>query len=154
MIVPAGGTETGNLGQSMTSPKTTAAIPIAHIEAQIFVRNLLASRDFYVHRLGFSEVFIYGEPPFYAAVRRGPAQINLRPIGEPVFVGDIRERESLLSATPTLATTRETAALFAEFKASGIAFHQELQRKPWGAVDFILRDPDGNLIHFAGPADE
>jgi hypothetical protein len=32
-------------------------------------------------------------------------------------------------------------------------FFQTLRREPWGARDFILRDPDGNLLLFAGPAD-
>jgi hypothetical protein len=27
-----------------------------------------------------------------------------------------------------------------------------LKREPWGAHTFIVRDPDGNLLLFAGPA--
>jgi hypothetical protein len=27
-----------------------------------------------------------------------------------------------------------------------------LAKKPWGALDFIIRDIDGNLLLFAGPA--
>jgi len=26
---------------------------------------------------------------------------------------------------------------------------QRLKKQPWGAADFIVRGPDGNLVHFA-----
>jgi hypothetical protein len=42
--------------------------------------------------------------------------------------------------------------LYAEFAPTGVSFHQTLETQPWGAKDFIVRDPDGNLPHFAGPA--
>jgi hypothetical protein len=32
-------------------------------------------------------------------------------------------------------------------------FKQALERQPWGAANFIIKDPDGNLLLFAGPAD-
>jgi hypothetical protein len=28
-----------------------------------------------------------------------------------------------------------------------------LRKEPWGAETFIVKDPDGNLLLFAGPAD-
>ena len=43
-----------------------------------------------------------------------------------------------------------TIALF--LAAAGVAFAQPLKHEPWGARDFIVRDPDGNLVLFAGPA--
>jgi uncharacterized glyoxalase superfamily protein PhnB len=33
---------------------------------------------------------------------------------------------------------------------AGVEFHQPLKPEPWGARTFIVRDPDGNLILFAG----
>ena len=35
---------------------------------------------------------------------------------------------------------------------AGVAFHQPLKTEPWGARTFVVRDPDGNLLLFAGPA--
>jgi uncharacterized glyoxalase superfamily protein PhnB len=43
--------------------------------------------------------------------------------------------------------------LFREFQASGVDFFQKLKTEPWGARNFIVRDPDGNLVLFAGPGD-
>ena len=40
-----------------------------------------------------------------------------------------------------------------EFQAAGVPFFQTLRREPWGAKTFIVKDPDGNLLLFAGPAE-
>jgi uncharacterized glyoxalase superfamily protein PhnB len=122
-------------------------------EAQLFVADIQASCDFYSDKLGFTVAFVHGDPPFYGQVTRDQARLNLRVVGEPVFVGDVREREHLLSATLTVATTDEIKRLFLSYQAAGVRFSQALQKKPWGARTFIVLDPDGNLILFAGPAD-
>jgi len=122
-------------------------------EAQLFVADIKASCDFYADKLGFTVAFVYGDPPFYGQVTRDHARLNLRAVGEPVFVDDIREREHLLSASLTVATTDEIKQLFLSYQAAGVRFRQILKKEPWGARTFIVLDPDGNLILFAGPAD-
>jgi catechol 2,3-dioxygenase-like lactoylglutathione lyase family enzyme len=122
-------------------------------EAQLFVADIHASCDFYTHKLGFTVAFVYGDPPYYGQVTRDHARLNLRVVGEPVFAGDIREREHLLSASITVATTEEIKQLFLGYQAAGVPFQQTLKKEPWGARIFVVRDPDGNLILFAGPAD-
>jgi catechol 2,3-dioxygenase-like lactoylglutathione lyase family enzyme len=122
-------------------------------EAQLFVADIRASCDFYTEKLGFTGAFVYGDPPFYGQVTRDQARLNLREVSEPVFVGDIREREHLLSASLTLATTDEIKQLFLSYQAAGVRFHQTLKKEPWGARTFVVLDPDGNLILFAAPAD-
>lgn len=122
-------------------------------EAQLFVADIQASCDFYTEKLGFTIAFVYGDPPYCAQVARDHAQLNLRMVGESVFVGDIREREHLLSASLTLATTDEIEQLFLTYQAAGVRFRQPLKTEPWGARTFIVMDPDGNLILFAGPAE-
>jgi catechol 2,3-dioxygenase-like lactoylglutathione lyase family enzyme len=132
----------------------TAPQPILNsTEAQLFVADIEASCDFYAEKLGFTVAFVYGNPPFYGQVTRDHARLNLRVVGEPVFAGDIREREHLLSASLTVATADEIKLLFLDYQAAGVPFHQTLKKQPWGARTFIVRDPDGNLVLFAGPAD-
>jgi uncharacterized glyoxalase superfamily protein PhnB len=121
------------------------------IEAQIFVANIKSSCDFYTNKLGFAVAFVHGDPPFYGQVVRDQARINLRLVSEPVFAGDIRKREGLLSASITVAGTDEIKQLFLIYQAAGINFHQDLKKEPWGARTFIVSDPDENLILFAGP---
>ena len=135
-------------------PRQTMPRPILNsIEAQLFVANVETSCDFYTSQLGFAVSFAYGDPPFYGQVMRDKARLNLRLVSEPVFAGDIREREHLLSATITVATADEIKQLFLSYQATGVRFHQTLKKEPWGARTFVVMDPDGNLILFAGPAD-
>jgi catechol 2,3-dioxygenase-like lactoylglutathione lyase family enzyme len=121
-------------------------------EAQLFVGDIKASCDFYTDKLGFTVAFVYGDPPYYGQVTRDHARLNLRMVCEPVFT-DVREREHLLSASLTVATADEIKQLFLSYQAAGVPFHQTLKNEPWGARTFIVMDPDGNLILFAGPAD-
>jgi len=122
-------------------------------EAVIYVSDFQRAQDFYVSKLGFAVEFAYGDPPFYGLVKRDHARLCLRLVCEPVFAGDIREREQLLSAAFTVDTAAEIKALFREFQASGVDFLQKLKTEPWGARNFIVRDPDDNLVLFAGPGD-
>ena len=119
-------------------------------EAQLFVADIKASCDFYTGKLGFTVAFVYGDPPYYGQVTRDHARLNLRVVGEPVFMGDIREREHLLSASLTAASADQIQQLFSSYQAAGVHFSQALKKEPWGATTFIVRDPDGNLILFAG----
>ena len=138
-----------------TMPDTAAKpsdVTLNAAEPVLFVADIKASCDWFVSRLGFKVVFIYGEPPFYAQVRRDAAPINLRLVCEPVYVGDIREREELLAASMTVDSAAEIKRLFLQYQTAGIDFFRPLKQEPWGARNFIVRDPDGNLLLFAGPA--
>jgi uncharacterized glyoxalase superfamily protein PhnB len=140
--------------ETTDEPRQTTPRPILNsIEAQLFVANIETSCDFYTSQLGFAVSFAYGDPPFYGQVMRDKARLNLRLVSEPVFAGDIREREHLLSATITVATADEIKQLFLSYQATGVRFHQTLKKEPWGARTFVVVDPDENLILFAGPAD-
>jgi catechol 2,3-dioxygenase-like lactoylglutathione lyase family enzyme len=125
---------------------------LTRAEAQLFVADIKASCAFFTAKMGFEVVFTYGEPPFYGQVKRDNARLNLRMVCEPVFVGDIREREQLLAASLTVTSAAELRQLFVQYQAAGVDFLQTLKQEPWGARDFIVRDPDGNLLLFAGPA--
>jgi hypothetical protein len=134
---------------SRTQTKPT----ISATAAQLFVADIKASCGFFVEKLGFSIVFVYGEPPFYAQVRRDSGLINLRHMDRPVIDPELRDRESLLSSDMGVNTSEEIKQLFLEFQAKGVTFAQTLRKEPWGARTFIVKDQDGNLLLFAGPAE-
>ncbi len=136
-----------------TSTRATFRAVLNSIEAQLYVASVQNSSDFYTSKLGFAVAFAYGNPPFYGQVVRDSAKLNLRLVCEPVFAGDIRKRENLLSASITVATASELKQLFLDYQAAGVSFHQALKKEPWGARTFVVSDPDENLILFAGPAE-
>ena len=125
---------------------------LSSTEAQLYVADVKASCAFFISKLGFTVAFVYGDPPFYGQVYRDNARLNLRMVCEPVFVGDIREREHLLSASITVSNADQIKRLFIDFQSAGVRFHQTLKKEPWGAQTFTVIDSDGNLILFAGPA--
>ncbi len=134
--------------------QTTATLNypvLSSTEAQLYVADVKASCEFYTSKLGFAIAFVYGDPPFYGQVHRDNARLNLQMVRGPVFVGDIREREHLLSASITVSTADQIKQLFSDFQSAGAQFHQTLKKEPWGATTFVVTDPDGNLILFAGP---
>lgn len=130
-------TRTGTL----VMPILTAAEP------QLFVRDIAAASEFYSRKLGFSVAFIYGEPPFYAQVFRDGARLNFRQVDGTVLDAIRRATEQLLAATITL---EDAKPLFVEYQQAGVEFVQSLKSEPWGARTFVVRDPDGNLLLFAG----
>ncbi|WP_394689622.1 VOC family protein [Hoeflea sp.] len=145
--------KSGAHAMTTQSKQTTPRPLLSSTSAQLFVSDINASCDFFADKLGFAIDFVYGDPPFYGQVKRDKAQLALRMVCEPVFVDDVREREHLLSASITVDTASEIKQLYLDFQASGVDFHQTLKKEPWGARNFIVLDPDGNLILFAGPAD-
>jgi len=142
-------------GLSTTSRKVKPAASKARIvgsEPQLFVADIKRSCEFFCKKLGFSLVFSYGSPPYYAQVGRDVARLNLRCVEGPLIESMVRDREELLSVSMTVATADEIKLLFLEFQSAGVTFHQKLKKQPWGAKNFVVKDPDGNLLLFAGPA--
>jgi catechol 2,3-dioxygenase-like lactoylglutathione lyase family enzyme len=132
---------TDTQGQALFKSTLIAAEP------QLFVSDIAASCEYYTKKLGFAVAFIYGEPPFYGQVFRDGARLNLRSLDTPDLDAVLRDREQLLSASIALD---DATPLFLEYQAAGVVFAQPLRTEPWGARTFIVRDPDGNLILFAG----
>jgi catechol 2,3-dioxygenase-like lactoylglutathione lyase family enzyme len=134
-----------------TMPDRTAADAekpfLVFAEPQLFVSDIEAACDFYRQKLGFETRFTYGEPPFYAQIVRDGVRLNLRHVDKPLFPANAAD--DLLAATVILDNIK---ALFLEFQAAEVPFHQTLQTEPWGARTFIVRDPDGNLVCFATSA--
>ena len=128
-------------------PTLLAAVP------QLFVSDIAASCTFFTARLGFAVEFHYGEPPFYAQVKRDGAQIALRHVDRPALDKIAEAMKADVDMLAASISVDDVPALYSEFQLAGIAFHQELRTEEWGARTFIVRDPDGNLLLFAGSAD-
>jgi uncharacterized glyoxalase superfamily protein PhnB len=144
--------KTGLSTRSRQVKSSPSKATIVCAEPQLFVADIKRSCKFFCETLGFSLVFSYGEPPYYAQVSRDAARLNLRYVKQLVIESKVRDREDRLSVSMTVNTADEIKLLFLEFQSAGVTFHQTLKRQPWGAKNFVVRDPDGNLLLFAGPA--
>ncbi len=144
--------KTGLSSTSSNVDFSPSNVTIVCAEPQLFVTDIKRSCEFFEQKLGFSLVFSYGDPPYYAQVARDAARLNLRCVSGLPIESTIRDHEELLSASMTVATAGEIKLLFLEFQNTGATFLQTLKKQPWGARNFIVKDPDGNLLLFAGPA--
>jgi hypothetical protein len=95
---------------------TTSKPVISAIAAELFVADIKASCDFFSQKLGFSIVFTYGEPPFYAQVKRDRALLNLKCVDYPVIDPALRDRESLLSADMAVIRAKRSSSCSWNFK--------------------------------------
>jgi len=132
------GTQASSGQENGNQPRLLGAVP------QLFVTDMEISCRFFVERLGFTLLFQYGQPPFYALVQRDGARLHLRFVHRPVL--DRKGEPDLLAASIPVENLK---ALYLGYKAAAVPVHQNLKRQPWGTQDFIVSDPDGNLIHFS-----
>jgi uncharacterized glyoxalase superfamily protein PhnB len=130
------------------------AAPVLGIaEPCLFVTSFEEALEFFGEKLGFEVVFTYGEPAFYGQVRRGKTLLNLRHVDASPFHNEVRERDELLSASINVGNAANVRALFEEFQKARVDFYRPLKQEAWGARTFIVRDPFGNLLMFAGTAE-
>jgi uncharacterized glyoxalase superfamily protein PhnB len=122
-------------------------VRLARAVPVVFAADVRRSAAFYRDALGFSIVFLHGEPPFYGSVSRDGACLHLKFVHEPVLVAGAQDRDGLITA---FIEVEHVKALYAEYVDKGVTFRQALQKQAWGGHDFIVRDPDGNFLCFAG----
>jgi uncharacterized glyoxalase superfamily protein PhnB len=129
-------------------------MPWTHITPQLPVRDHQAARRFYLNVLGCSDsyhdadlaIVVRDELEFQLVPMRDEAWRGRPTDGSPVLSG----AESFLAGTVALrVTVDDAAALFAELAPHGcIHPNGKLSRKPWGATEFTVLDPDGNCLTF------
>jgi catechol 2,3-dioxygenase-like lactoylglutathione lyase family enzyme len=114
---------------------------------QFLVSNLSDALAFYEERLGFTTDFVYGD--FYASVSRDGAPIHLK--CAPKLEAERAHRKSgeHLDAFLDVSGVQE---LLEELVGRDVPISKPLERRPWGALDFYVEDPDGYILCFSEAA--
>jgi uncharacterized glyoxalase superfamily protein PhnB len=94
--------------------------------------------------------FVYGEPAFYAQVVRDGAALALRHVDQPVIEKLATAMKADIDMLAASISVDDVTALYREYQEADATFYQALRTEPWGAQTFIVTDPDGNLLLFAG----
>ena len=110
---------------------------IARIVPVLPVKNLARAMDFY-RLLGFS-ARRYQDSDVYAFLTRDGLEIHLRAATD-LIVGQNPSGVYFYLADGT------AAALEAEFRAAGVSVLSPLCPREWHMNEFVLSDPDGNLL--------
>ena len=112
---------------SREKKSSPAKATLVYAEPQLLVTDIKRSCEFFQEKLGFSLVFSYGDPPYYAQIARDVARLNLRCVEAALIESAVRDREQLLSVSMTVAAAGEIKLLFLEFQSAGVTFLQTLQ---------------------------
>lgn len=128
-------------------PSIICAVPVL---ASLDIGRSLA----FLERLGFVERWRY---PDYASAARGDVELHLWLCDDP----------AVPKATSCYLRVTDAAALHAAFAAAGVPDAATMspasvaadvprmttpETKPWGMVEFVVWDPDGNLLRFGQAA--
>lgn len=113
---------------------------ITHYAVVLSVNKLTDSIDFYCFKLGFELVSSYGNPPYYAEIKRGQAQSIM--LLDQSTAGPPSSNVSLAFYSEDIDT------LYEEFQSRQVLIKEALENKAYGMREFQIEDPNGCLIIF------
>ena len=102
------------------------------------VKDIRASMDYYVQKLGFEKKWDWGDPPDFGCVGRGKIEIFLCQGGQgqpgtwmSIFIDDVD-------------------ALYEEYKKSGATIVNPPTNYPWQMREMLVEDLDGHRFRMGG----
>jgi uncharacterized glyoxalase superfamily protein PhnB len=120
------------------NPKEQFTNRFEHVVPILTVRNIPASIDYYVDKLGFQKKWEWGDPPAFACVGRDQVELFLSQSAKDppgawisVFVQDID-------------------ALYETYKKSGAIIREPPADYPWGVREMTIEDLDGHRMRIGG----
>lgn len=117
-----------------------SAVPV------IATEDVAGSVDYFVGTLGFAPDFMWGDPPVYAGVKAGNAEIYLT--HDPATSRAIRERGL---APDVFLWVTGIDGIYAQHRAQGADIVEVLSERPWGARQYVVREPNGYHLKIAEP---
>jgi len=110
------------------------------------VRNVPASIDYYVHKLGFEKEWDWGDPPTFGCVWRDQVRIFLCEGGQGA------------PGTWISIFVQNVDALHEDYQRRGAIIRQAPANFPWGVREMNVQDLDGHRLRMGsdatGPSDE
>jgi uncharacterized glyoxalase superfamily protein PhnB len=118
--------------------RANPAYEIKGLAAVLYVKDLAAALAYYRDRLGFTVRFTWGEPPYYACLNLGDADLHLNtyaPVGKSIVY----------------IFCTGVDALHADLAARGANVTQLPATEAYGMREFSVMDPDGHTLAFGEP---
>ena len=119
----------------MTTP-VPPRVDCERLHTTLQVSDIPAAVDFYTSKLGFSQGFLWGDPPTFAGVNLGDVQIFLQQ-GTPNPRG-----------CSVQFVVGDADALYAFHRANGVEVAEELDDREYGLRDYAVRDLHGYVLSF------
>lgn len=100
------------------------------------VPDVRVAADWYVAKLGFTPGFVAGDPPDFAGVSLGEAQLFLRQ-GTPAPEGSV-----------VFFVIEDVDALYEYHRAQGVEIAESIGDREYGIRDYVARDLHGHYLSF------
>lgn len=118
---------------------STSEVEFQSIAPTYVVTDLDRSIAYYRDVLGFEALFLNGEPPVYAVLKRNAAHLHM-------FAQ--QEGRHQAGHSHCYVTVSGVDALYAEYRSKGVPVVDALAKRPYGMKDFVIADLDGNHLGF------
>ena len=102
------------------------------------VKNVVKTMSFYKEELGFDEMIVWGDPPFYSIVRRGEVYIDF--IESQSNSGDEGDMGGAYIQVDNVDE------IYEELVAKNVKLLGKPENKAYGMRDFIALDVDGHRL--------
>jgi predicted enzyme related to lactoylglutathione lyase len=106
------------------------------VRANLEVRDVAASIDFYGTTLGLQPRTTMGDPPTFALLANGGGSLGLAVSTSP----------AVAAIAACYVEVPDAEAALARCTAAGATITAPLTTHPWRMRDFVLRDPDGHQV--------
>jgi len=124
----------------MSKANITASAPV------LLVKDLVKSAAYWRDQLGFSEQQLFGEPPYFAMVKRNDFTVMLGQVeAERTFISNWHIVEKMWDV---YFYVDDVESIYAEFQASGALIDYSLYVAPHGVKEFGVQDLDDHDIAF------
>jgi uncharacterized glyoxalase superfamily protein PhnB len=124
----------------MDSAQIHSTVPVINTD------DIVKSLAYYQNVLGFTIDFTYGEPAVYAGVNSGKAELYFT--YNPDFVRILRE-EKFHSDVFIWVTDADN--LYNLHLRNGAEIIEPISDRPWGARQYVVKEPNGYYLKFAQP---
>jgi predicted enzyme related to lactoylglutathione lyase len=106
------------------------------IRANLEVRDVPASMEFYRRTLALEPITTMGEPPTFAMLAGGRALLVVCHAPQPAVAG----------IAACYVDVNDVEEVFRRCQEAGAEVTMALTTHPWMMRDFVIRDPDGHQI--------
>jgi uncharacterized glyoxalase superfamily protein PhnB len=115
-----------------------AAVPVVATE------DVAGTVDYFVQTLGFEQDWTWGDPPIYAGLKAGDVLLYIN--YDPETAVAIQQAEL---APEIFLWVSEIESVYEQHLANGAEIVEELSARPWGALQYVVRDPNGYWLKIA-----
>ncbi len=127
----------------VTNDTLTSAVPV------IATADVPASVRYFEEQLGFTQRWAWGEPPVYAAVRSGSVLLYICQDND-LAAAIARERVH----PEIFIWVNDVERLYRQHRERNVEIVEELKERPWGAKQYVAREPNGYYLKFTEEASE